>query len=82
MTELSDDGPTQKFLRANEAGAFLCLSSSTLAKLRVTGDGPVYRKLGGRVVYALSDLQAWADAGAKRSTAEPGGHAAPSRWRK
>ena len=31
-----------------------------------------YRKIGGRVVYALDDLQAWADLGAKNSTSDPG----------
>ena len=34
--------------------------------------GPKYRKIGGRVVYALDDLQAWADIGAKSSTSDPG----------
>ena len=31
-----------------------------------------YRKIGGRVVYALDDLKAWADLGAKSSTSDPG----------
>ena len=34
--------------------------------------GPRYRKIGGRVVYALEDLKAWADMGAKTSTSDPG----------
>lgn len=53
-----------------EAGAFLSLSPRTLEKHRVYGTGPVYRKLGGRVVYALKDLQAWADLGIRQSTSE------------
>ena len=38
----------------------------------IYGTGPKYRKIGGRVVYALDDLQAWADLGAKNSTSDPG----------
>jgi hypothetical protein len=31
-----------------------------------------FREVGGRVVYALDDLKAWADLGAKTSTSDPG----------
>jgi NAD(P)-dependent dehydrogenase (short-subunit alcohol dehydrogenase family) len=31
-----------------------------------------YRKLGGRVIYGLADLKAWADLGIKASTSDPG----------
>ncbi|WP_293472465.1 DNA-binding protein [Phenylobacterium sp.] len=53
-----------------QAAAFLSLSPRTLEKHRVYGTGPVYRKLGGRVVYAIGDLQAWADLGMRQSTSE------------
>ena len=33
---------------------------------------PDLPKIGGRVVYALEDLKAWADRGAKTSTSDPG----------
>lgn len=59
-----------RFLRTVEAGRFLGLSGRTLEKHRTYGTGPTYRKIGGRVVYALSDLQAWADRAAQRSTSE------------
>ena len=36
------------------------------------GTGPAYRKIGARVVYAVSDLNAWADLGTKTSTSDPG----------
>lgn len=42
-----------------------------MENFRTTVGGPLYRKLGFRVVYALADLQAWADAGTKRHTADP-----------
>lgn len=65
-------GLPPRFLRTPEAARFLGLSGRTLEKHRTYGTGPAYRKLGGRVVYSLDDLQAWADRGAKTSTADPG----------
>jgi predicted DNA-binding transcriptional regulator AlpA len=61
-----------RFLRTPEAARFLGLSGRTLEKHRAYGTGPTYRKIGGRVVYALPDLQSWADRGAKSSTSDPG----------
>ena len=69
------DPPTPlppRFLRTSEAARQLGLSGRTLEKHRTYGTGPLYRKIGGRVVYALQDLQAWADRGAKASTSDPG----------
>lgn len=60
-----------RMLRTAEAGRFLGLSGRTLEKHRVYGTGPVFRKIGGRVVYAISDLQDWADRGAQVSTHDP-----------
>ena len=56
-------GLPPRFLRTPEAARFLGLSGRTLEKHRTYGTGPAYRKLGGRVVYAIDDLQAWADRG-------------------
>jgi predicted DNA-binding transcriptional regulator AlpA len=61
-----------RYLRTPEAARFLGLSGRTLEKHRTYGTGPRYSKLGGRVVYRLEDLQAWADRGAKASTSDPG----------
>lgn len=57
-----------RLLRTAEAGSFLGISGRTLEKHRMFGTGPVYRKIGGRVVYAMSDLQAWVDRAAQTST--------------
>ncbi|MFO1116561.1 MAG: helix-turn-helix domain-containing protein [Beijerinckiaceae bacterium] len=65
-------GLPPRYLRTPEAARFLGLSGRTLEKHRTYGTGPAYRKLGGRVVYALDDLQAWAGRGAKQSTSDPG----------
>ena len=62
--------PTSK-LRAPGAAAYLGLSASTLAKMRLRGDGPKYAKLGRRIViYDLKDLEAWVDASKRLSTSE------------
>lgn len=61
-----------RFLRTTEAARYLGLSGRTLEKHRTYGTGPLYRKIGGRVVYALSDLKTWADRGTKSSTSDPG----------
>ena len=45
------------FVRPRAAAAFLNLSSSTLAKLRLRGDGPAFSKLGRAVVYDRDDLK-------------------------
>jgi len=59
-----------RYLYTTEAARFLCLSGRTLEKHRHFGTGPAYSKVGGRVVYALSDLIRWAKQGRRRSTQE------------
>jgi hypothetical protein len=61
-----------RFLRTPEAARFLGLSGRTLEKHRTFGTGPTYRKVGGRVIYALDDLQVWANRGERVSTSDPG----------
>lgn len=72
-------GLPPRFLRTPEAARFLGLSGRTLEKHRTYGTGPAYRKLGGRVVYAIDDLQAWADSGAVTSTSDPRGSVLPAK---
>ena len=57
-------------LTPKEAAKFLRLSERFLAKARMRGDGPRYRKLSRAVRYSMSDLVAWLKACAKTSTAE------------
>jgi hypothetical protein len=63
--------PPVRYLCTKEAARFLSLSARTLEKHRTYGTGRLYRKIGGRVVYAVADLQAWADSGLKTSTSDP-----------
>jgi hypothetical protein len=55
MSALSD----RRMLRVTEAANFLSLSASFLNKLRVTGGGPIFRKIGRAVVYDPADLEIW-----------------------
>ena len=56
-------------LRPLRAATFLGLSPSTLAKMRLRGDGPPFAKLGTRaVLYALRDLEKWVEARKRLST--------------
>ena len=61
-----------RYLRTPDAAVRLGLSPRTLEKHRCYGTGPIYRKLGGRIVYTLEDLDAWAEVGLRRSTSDPG----------
>ena len=47
-------------MNTREAAALLGLSPSTLARYRITGEGPWYCKLGSCVRYRGDDVEAWA----------------------
>jgi len=63
---------TPRYLKTPDAAIHLGLSARTLEKHRCYGTGPVFRKLGGSIVYAIADLDAWATLGSRRSTSDPG----------
>ncbi|MDF3625949.1 helix-turn-helix transcriptional regulator [Brytella acorum] len=71
MIRLPDSMPP-RLLRTTEAAHFLGLSGRTLEKHRTMGTGPIYHKIGGRVVYTLADLTAWLEAGARRCSGPQG----------
>lgn len=68
--QVKTDDNWPRFVRTPEAARLLDLSPRTLEKHRCDGTGPIYRKLGGRVVYSIADLQAWVDGSARQSTSE------------
>ena len=57
-------------LIASEAAKLSGLAPSTLAKLRLSGNGPIYCKLGRRVVYRREDLEAWLETRVARNTSD------------
>lgn len=54
------------------AAGILHLSPRTLEALRCRGGSPRYIKLGKKVLYRLSDLEAFIAAGERTSTSDPG----------
>lgn len=58
-------------IRTADAAAHLGVSKSFLEKLRLSGGGPLYAKLGKVVIYDRADLDAWANARKRSSTSEP-----------
>ena len=61
----------QPRMRVPEAAHYLGLAQSTLNKLRCTGGGPKFAKIGTRVVvYDPRDLDEWLEVRTCRSTSE------------
>lgn len=48
-----------KNVRVLEAAEYLCLSKSSLDKMRCYGGGPKYYELGRAIIYNTDDLDAW-----------------------
>ncbi|PJE43109.1 MAG: DNA-binding protein [Pseudomonas sp.] len=61
----------QRYLNNDEAASYLRLSPRTLEKQRVIGGGPRFRKFGRRVMYAVADLDSWADQRSFEVTSDP-----------
>ncbi|WP_312916145.1 helix-turn-helix domain-containing protein [Stenotrophomonas sp.] len=59
--------PQARF-RVPEAAQYLGLGVSTLDKMRMEGRGPRYLKIGGRVFYRLTDLDAYIEAAVIETT--------------
>lgn len=51
--------PLDRLLSEKDVAAIAGVSVSWLQKLRLTGDGPTYHKLGKAVRYAEQDVRAW-----------------------
>ncbi len=61
-----------QYLSTRQAAEYLGLSTRTLDRYRVSGDGPVFHRFGGRVRYLRDDLDAWAASRRRRSTSDDG----------
>lgn len=62
---------TERWLLSAEAAALLRISEGHLRRLRSRGGGPPFYKIGGRVLYAAADIDAWPLAGCVRGDAAP-----------
>ncbi len=67
---MTDEGTI--YLNTREAAIHLGLSTRTLDRYRVSGDGPVFLRFGGRVRYLREDLDAWARSRRRKSTSDDG----------
>jgi hypothetical protein len=65
-----ENTPESPWRNVDEAAAHLRSAKATLDKLRVTGGGPVYTKMGKRVIYRVDDLDAWAASKRRESTSD------------
>ena len=63
-------GLSRRYLSTPETARILRISNRTLEKYRYKGIGPVFLKLGGRVIYAQEDLDDWLARSARRSTSD------------
>ena len=62
----------RKYLTTGEAARYLGLSARTLKRYRITGEGPVFHRFGGRVRYLRDDLDVWAEKRRRVSTVDDG----------
>lgn len=53
--------PARKYLTAADAAEYVGYAPNTLAQYRCRGIGPPYRKVRGRVLYAVADLDDWVE---------------------
>ena len=73
MTHKDFPGPVysrEPLLKPDEAGGYLGFTAGWLAKLRMHGSGPKFIKLGRKIRYARSDLDAWIAASRLVSTSQ------------
>lgn len=59
---------SSKLLNVEQAAKYLSLSTSTLAKMRLSGESPKFVKMGSRVAYRQEDLDAWIEQRLKQTT--------------
>ena len=64
------------YITSKSAADYLGISESKLAKLRLTGGGPRYTKMGRTVRYSKAELDIWADENSRSSTSDLGRGAA------
>ena len=57
-------------LKTPEAAGYVRLGVPTLERLRLTGEGPIFLKLGKAVRYRKADLDEWLNSRVARSTSE------------
>jgi excisionase family DNA binding protein len=65
VTDMKDE-----LLTTAEAARYVRLGKPTLERFRLSGDGPLYAKLGGAVRYRQVDLDTWVSGRLVKSTSD------------
>ena len=63
---------TTDILNTREAADYVRLGKPTMERFRISGEGPVFVKLGGAVRYRKADLDSWIEPRRVRSTSDGG----------
>jgi predicted DNA-binding transcriptional regulator AlpA len=63
-------GTASEMFTTPEAAAYTKMAVPTLERFRLTGEGPMFAKLGGSVRYRRCDLDAWIESRLVRSTSQ------------
>jgi excisionase family DNA binding protein len=63
-------GNNPSVLDATAAARYMGISPSTLAKMRLSGNSPLFLKLGRRVLYRRTDLDEWLETHLARNTTD------------
>lgn len=72
ISQVSPNPPKRAMLRTRDASAYTGLAKSTLEKLRVSGKGSPYIRVGRVVLYDPDDLDTWLASHRRRSTSDNG----------
>lgn len=56
----TDTAAKENYLNTEQTAKLIGIRKRTLDRWRFVGQGPVFLKLGGRVLYRESDVHAWA----------------------
>jgi predicted DNA-binding transcriptional regulator AlpA len=68
-----------RVFRTPRAAQYIGLTASTLEKMRLSGNGPAFVRIGARAVgYTVEDLDAFIEAGRRISTSDRGPDPDPS----
>lgn len=67
---MTGKSPSHARLQPSKAAKHLGISEGTLARMRVSGGGPQYIKLGGKIFYDTRDLDRWIESNKFNSTAD------------
>lgn len=80
-TSISSESVGVKLLTTDQAAAVLAIPTDELARLRMTGGGPKFVKIGRRVRYRPADIEDWLSLLTYENTSVLGNRATPPLYR-